>query len=214
MKQYDFQKVFFEPWIGKHYQNEKTKILIVAHNYPCNEPYAVCSNCGNRMEHPNCITVGSIAWINEYIHGSGLSWNRRTFDNFLRSYLNRRNFEKSDVDNFWDSVAFYNYVQKANSTRIGVMRNEDYINSLDAFKEVLELLMPTHIITWGNVYHRIPIRRIEKTMQIDGKVYNYCEIKDMLSFGFPIMLKIHHPSMFYSWYRWGMVISEFLKIHL
>ena len=216
LRKYDFNKVFFEPWIGKHYEIEKTKILILAHNYPCNESCAVCSNCGNRIEHPSCIGIGSIAWINEYLQGSGLARNRRTFDNFLRSYLNNYNFEKEDIIHFWNSVAFYNYVQKANSThtRIGGMKSEDYIYSLDAFKEVLEKLKPTHIITWGNVYHRIPIQRIEHTIENNGKAYNYCEITDVTSVKTPIMLKIHHPSMFYSWSKWGKVISEFLKIQI
>lgn len=216
IKDSNFRNVFFEPWVGHFYVNSSPRLLILAHNYPCNEPYAVCANCGNRAEHPHCTQIGSKAWIYEYLNGKGLSWHRRTFDNFLRSYLNKYHFSDEDVKKFWESVAFYNYVQKANSThtRIGGMKSEDYIYSLDAFKEVLEILKPTYIITWGNVYHRIPIQRIEHTIENNGKAYYYCEITDVTSVKTPIMLKIHHPSMFYSWSKWGKVISEFLKIQI
>ena len=202
-----YKSVFFEPWKGDNYEKEKNKILIIGHNYPCNESCAVCPDCGNRTIHEKCIKVGSQAWLKEYLDGEGDVQQRRTFTNFERSYYNKHDISKEESCTFWHKVAFYNYVQKASKSRIGYMNKSDYDMSLNAFYEVLNQLKPNHIIVWGKVYGFIPIEKTYQKFEIDKIEYIYSTIDKNVK-----MLKIHHPSMFYSWQKWGHVIECFLAM--
>ena len=209
----EYKNVFFEPYVGKFYEKgfNNKHIMVLAHNYPCNEERAVCPDCGDRTQHPECLEQG--ANISEYLKGEWLGKHKRTFNNFERAIYKKFDITEEDRQLFWNSVVYYNYIQKSgDAKRIGDMDLQLYLDAVKPFEEVLHLLnpKPTHIIVWGKCYEKIPIDRCENSLIVNGKDYNCCEFTIETSAVIK-MLRLHHPSMFFSWKNWGEVIEEFLK---
>lgn len=133
-----------------------------------------------------------------------------------------RKFEKSLVGHdtsldesreIWNSVAFYNYVQKSLDGSRKSPEWVDFCNSKDAFFEVLENLRPDLIIVWGvtRMWNNMPSAGWDEgeAMVIDGY-----EIKNgWYTLGNRHRVRaiwVYHPSAGYSWDWWNKVIKEVL----
>lgn len=208
------RNVFFKPWIGKDYESGGIfgkKILVLGESHLCGG----CENCGKIDIAEECSDFTSSNCIELLIAGHTDGWTR-TFRKFERSLVNH----KTTIDEsreIWNSVAFYNYIQKAmdNSRKSPVLA--DFRNSEDAFFEVIDELRPGLIIVWGvtRMYDLLPggerWREGDELIIDDYKVKNgYYRLSDGQD---ARVLWVYHPAAGYSWDWWYNIIQKELKTY-
>ncbi|GHT54243.1 hypothetical protein AGMMS49982_18600 [Bacteroidia bacterium] len=195
------KNVLFTPWVGENYATKGyngKKILVLGESHYCDDG---CKTCGSEK----CtITCSVMERFLEYKQG------KHTFNpkedrwmNTLTRFTNGVTGNQSDVADFWNSVVFYNFVQKAMKSRKDKPTKEDFKNSHPAFFEVLEKYQPDIIIVWGNkLWHGMPgagIGRHGDTPILDengGKFYYYkVGNKEIPAY------KVNHPA-------WGGAFSK------
>lgn len=145
--------VKFRPWVGENYQEGifGKKILILGESHYCKE---------DKNRNPACIALGHCSYdcMNEACFSQTqdeleLISTNYTGERYQQSFMTTaksamgRDLTNAEVSSFWKNVAFYNYMQHSQSgpTR-PIEFNHDYS---EAFREVLESLMPDYIIVWG-----------------------------------------------------------------
>lgn len=190
----------FYPWVGENFQEGLAgkKILILGESHYCKEQLAeggVCYPCCQRdkmTEKLGCFSQTEDV-IDSYIDTySGESY-LQTFLCFERAVCGRE-ISKEERAKFWNHVAFYNYIQYSQGgPRLPLQEAED---SSNAFKAVLETLMPDCIVIWGvdKLWNRLPDWGGNETkISIDNgdsvKVWNYT----INGKNIPAMA-VHHPS--------------------
>lgn len=202
------KKVFFKPWVGKDYESGGIfgkRILVLGEAHLCDG----CDKCGNPEKAEECANFTSDDCVEVLLKGETAPWTG-TFHKFERSLVNHEtNLDESHE--IWNSLAFYNYVQKA----MGESRKSpdwvDFRDSEEAFFEVLAKLQPDLIIAWGvtRMYDMLPGGerwRDGEPLLIDG--YPVKNGYYILSSGKKArVLWVYHPSAGYSWDWWHKVIK-------
>lgn len=202
------KNVFFQPWKGSDYESGGIfgkKILVLGEAHLCDE----CTNCGSPENTEKCADFTSSNCIEILLSGKTDFWTG-TFRKFERSLVNH---ETNLVESrkIWNSLSFYNYVQKAMDTSRKSPEYVDFLDSEDAFFEVIDELLPDLIIVWGvtRMYDLLPggDRWREGTpFKIDG--YTVKNGYYRLSNGNNArVLWVYHPSAAYSWDWWHKVIK-------
>jgi len=173
------KNVIFTPWVGKNYSKEENKILILGESHYSDTDFKEKTD----------FTTDIINIFLQYKLGNEghQSW-MNTFTKFT-NVLNEGTAEIQELENFWNSIMFYNYVQKAvkGGARVSPSKNDFDISYL-ALKEVLNKYKPKTIIIWGNrLWNHLPNDDIKlnnetniyhfKTGNVDAEI-----------------LTIHHPS--------------------
>ena len=206
------KNVFFKPWIGKDYENGGIfgkKILVLGEAHLCGG----CDDCGKVDNAEECADFTSKDCVKLLLDGHTASWTG-TFRKFERSLVNHET-TLEESQRIWNSVAFYNYVQKAMDNSRKAPEWVDFRNSEDAFFEVLDKLMPDLIIVWGvtRMYDLMPggdrWREGDELVIDNYKVHNgYYRLSDEKE---ARVLWVYHPSAGYSWDWWYNVIQKELK---
>ena len=125
---YEWSKqVQFHPWVGSNYENMPRKILLLGDSHHGDEP-------GND--------------ITQYV-----------VQRFYQHQLKQKQFfngiiwtlygNKSDLEDKYNNIAFYNYVQELVSGPRVRPPHDDYIAAQEPFVEVLEKLHPDMVISFG-----------------------------------------------------------------
>lgn len=208
------KNVFFKPWKGRDYNFGGIfgkKVLVVGESHYCRNE--MCPECGNPEKSGDC-SLYTIEVVQAYLHQNEKKgrW-FSTFKKFERSMVGHET-TPDESRAIWNSISFYNYLQKAMSgPRKGALY-ADYENSEPAFWEVMELLQPDVMIAWGVtcMYYNMPggeAWQPETDLVIDGYhirngVYTLKSGKRVKS------IWVYHPSSGYSWDWWYKVIKEVL----
>lgn len=136
------------------------------------------------------------------------------FTNIARAISGEPN-EDLDQDIFWNSVAFYNYVQEAVEEARVRPSMEQGINAQEAFDEIINTLQPDKIIMLGNfVWDMTP-----STGHEGDPVCAAATDKKMLTWYYPTNAgkiipsgKMEHPSSGgFSGDAWHPVVKRFLN---
>lgn len=212
----NMKNVFFDPWVGKNYQTGGVfgkKLLILGESHHCG--CGICENaCGDMQVKSDCdinTTDIILDYLNDYANCGSY---KTTYCKFERALINKyTNAEDSQA--IWDSVAFYNYLQRAMSRAREFPKSDDWGNSNNAFFEVLEYLKPDYIITWGRrLWQNLPMDGCEGAPVICEGLPNERTWEYTLSDGRIVkMMSVYHPSGGFSWDRWHMLINEFITKH-
>lgn len=221
------QHVNFLPWVGKNYAQgigkNKQKILVLGESHYCHDlGMGRCKDCCLQ----NCLKLGYTKedfqnQTNEYIGDLVFSYTGAKYQQtgvcFERAFTGKELAEQERID-FWQSVIFYNFVQKCLPKTDGErtpITQTDLIGSSEAFREVLATYKPDKIIVWGSrlfnilpdwdgEYSKITLEDGAQTdiwtYKIDGK-------------SIPC-LKVHHPSTPTGKDReyWHKFYSQFLQM--
>ena len=202
------KNVFFKPWIGKDFEScgiFGKKILVLGEAHLCGG----CEDCGKVDNAEECADFTSKDCVKLLLDGHSASWTG-AFRKFERS-LTGHETTLDESRKIWDSVAFYNYVQKAMDSSRKAPEWIDFRNSEDAFFEVIDELRPDLIIVWGatRMYDLLPggerWREGDELVIDNYKVNNgYYRLSDGKE---TRVLWVYHPSAGYSWDWWHKVIK-------
>lgn len=201
-------KVFFKPWIGDDYASGGIfgkRILILGEAHLCDG----CHDCGHVENAADCADFTTEDCIKVLLSGTTASWTG-TFRKFERSLVNHdTGIEESR--RIWNSLAFYNYVQKAIDGSRKTPQWVDFRNAEEAFFEVIDKLKPQLIIVWGvtRMYDNLPCGERwcdGEPLEIDGRAIKngYYKLADGVD---ARVLWVYHPSAGYSQERWYNVIK-------
>ena len=201
--------VFFKPWIGSDFEKGGIfgkKILILGESHYCKEN--LCPDCGKVENADECAEFTSKNCIEKYLEGSTENWTP-TFRKFERSLVNHET-DMEESKRIWNSVAIYNYIQRAMDKARKAPEWVDFRNSDKAFFEVLDELQPELMLVWGvtRMYDNLPggdrWAAGEELIIDDYKVKNgYYH----LSNGNKVrVLWVYHPSTGYAWDWWNKII--------
>lgn len=212
------EHVFFDPWVGSCYNSgiDGKKIMIMGHNHVCND----CKDCGNvKDKDEGCASLTKKS-VEDY-----LKWREtdevptprykgwlRTFFNFAKAFFGYEPDFKQEKCELWDKVLFYNYVQRAVAVWNQKPNSDDYINSQVPFMEVINKYEPDIIIVWGSdAFNGTPGGgKFEEPITFEDIIaerYLY-----ILNSGKQCsMIKIHHPSMYFSYFQWHEIIKSMIE---
>lgn len=218
------ENVFFLPYIGNKYENGLTlkengtieagteenkglKVMVLGESHYCGDE---CAECGlaSTCEKEGCrnFTLNVLTYYLNYLEGKEEfePW-MNTFTKFGKALTGK---DERSID-IWESVIFYNYVQRAmNASRISPSY-KDFENSENAFFEVLEKYQPDIIICWGKrLYDNLPGTNGKEgdDLKIKDEYFETWIYRETIK-----VLPIYHPSAGFDWSYWHKVIKELLK---
>lgn len=204
------ENVFFRPWVGKNYEEGigGKKILILGESHIC----GYCEKCGDlSLEDESCRDFTKLNCMDSY-----LSYNRgetppsnwhRTFTKYANVFHNRK-LNSEEMESFWESVLFYNYVQYSTSESRTSPTDEEFSKSETAFFEVLKKFKPGLILVWGvRLWNQMPSNGEWSERVVNNnpseRVYLY-KVDDALIPAYAT----YHPSAGFG-YNWYEYIEDF-----
>ena len=109
---------------------------------------------------------------------------------------------------FWDSVAFYNYVQEPVATSAGVAPTPAMYRQSDiAFSAVISDLAPTHILVVSRrLWESMVQSENANTTELAGQV------RDIRTYQQSLATWIPHPSRFFSVKKWHPIVRAYLGL--
>ena len=141
-------KINFLPWVGEHYSTTGfagKRILALGESHYCDKASDAKPD----------ITGKVIADL--FDPQSEHEAYKNTYTKFAEALLGRDCLSLEDKERFWNSIAFYNYVQVPMTGARVAPSQKDFRDSEAAFFEVLELLRPDIVIVWGSrLYNNLP----------------------------------------------------------
>lgn len=217
--------VIFLPRVGKGYLEGLTghKVLVLGESHYCYDLGAgKCTGCS--LE--NCIMLGwsradyeqqTSEYIKDILYNSPGGSYQQTALSFERAVLGKEELTQVEREKFWNSVIFYNYIQKALPKKKGertVFKSTDLIGADLAFKEVIEAYMPDRIIVWGcRLYGILPAwNGIGSFLKLPSGAKTDIWTYSIKGKSIPAM-KVYHPSYpaGRDWQYWHKFYREFLK---
>ena len=206
--------VFFYPWVGSCYYSgiNGKKIMIMGHVHVCGG----CDNCGDLANRGGCADF-TINTVEKYI-----KWREtgevpsveykgwlKTYLNFAKSFFGYEPDVQEERNILWNKILFYNYVQTSVPEWNVKPKKMDYKNSQRPFIDVINEYEPDVVFVWGrDAYNNAPTGgTCEKPVIFENtKAERY--IYTLNSGKQCTMIKIHHPSMCFSYPKWHEIIKS------
>lgn len=187
------------------------KILVLGEIHICDSEDCDRNKCGKAEKRRECGNFTSNVTIDTLLNGETAKWTG-SFRKFERSLVGHYT-DVEDSKRIWNSVAFYNYIQRAMPAYEGRIAPtpENFAVSEKAFYEVLEELQPDLIIAWGvtRMYDNRPSEGWEAGPDMIVDEYaipnGYYTLRD----GHRVrIIFVYNPSSGYSWDWWHKVIKS------
>ena len=186
------------------------KILVLGEIHICDSEDCNRSKCGKAEKRKECGNFTTNVTIDTLLNGLTANWTG-TFRKFERSLVGH-DTDVEDSKRIWNSVAFYNYIQRAmTKARTDPPTPEDFEVSKEAFYEVLEELQPDLIIAWGvtRMYDNLPSEGREAGPDKFVDEYHVPNGYYTLRNGHRVrIIFVYNPSAGYSWDWWHKVIKS------
>lgn len=207
------RSVFFSPWVGEDYSKNgyrNKRLLILGESHYCRES---CEFCGDSSLLQQCdhFTSDVLEGYLSYKQGKAKfeKW-MATFTRFANVFLGD-GVNNDSVIKFWNSVVFYNYIQKSISGPRVAPTRDDFINSSDAFFEILNMHKPELVIVWGKrLWGNLPkIGTLgDETFTINGEKFFFYKVGTVHIPAFYVC----HPSSRYFSYESSYSFTKALSI--
>lgn len=195
----------FQPFVGKNYASSiwKQRVMALGESHYCANPSDAIS------------TITQDIIMDLYNPNSTFEYYKNTYTKFVNSLsgikFKWKNFE--DIEQIWNSIIFYNYVQFPISSARKAPTKQEFTDSEDAFWEILEKYRPNKIIVWGQrLYKHLPQKgyQLPDIIAPNGKAIK--TFAYTLQDGTEIqLLPIYHPSGPFSSEYWHNIINKFLN---
>lgn len=202
------------PFIGKQYENgvANKKILFVGEShYHENNEQSIAKH--NNPEFTKII-VNELAIQKQY-------WSIKMFSNLHRTIIGNDNF---DSEKLWNSIAFYNFVQRAMVTNKERPTESDLLLGWEVFFEVVEILKPDVCIFIGTGSSNFLKEFVTKNRK--DIIINEFKWLKKISRTYPRKVKlvynkryielhfIQHTSQYFSWLKWHQYLKNELPDEL
>ncbi|MBE6195126.1 MAG: hypothetical protein E7140_05295 [Rikenellaceae bacterium] len=244
MENKEYKYVKFLPWVGEYYKSgdgfQGKKILILGESHYCKEDDNRTHECklywkenGGKCSY-NCMNKDCYSMTERLIKGEYLPFREdrnayildkegkrqkketkhlQTLLCFERNVLNKYTSREESIK-FWHSIAFYNYMQHAQSGTQRPLENSDKENYEAAFNEVLNYLKPNYIIVWGKRLHNNNLLPDSEVSTIKVGKYEIPIRKFAVEYGVVQALIVEHPCCpcGKSRKKWHPILKEFLKL--
>lgn len=188
----------FNPYIGKNYESQDFKILVLGESFHFNEEWDM------HEEKELCAFV-----VNRYIaylKGEENGWPLKY--TLFTNVIHGKKLNKSEILDFWEKCCFYNYVQFI--VKRPRERPEEWMfkESKDAFEFVIKQTKPNVVFVWGKtLWNNFPFKENYERIQFEGG-----EI-DILKLDYDLPIIIHnHPSSFGFGYRFSEEIMNSIEL--
>lgn len=142
-------QIKFKPWEGPNYCKSDFKILVLGESH-----YAEKFNKDAMINPTDEIRNFTNTIVNKFLdfkkgNEKFEKW-MNTFTKFSNVYMYKgKKIDNLECQDWWNNVAFYNFIQVPMSSPRESPSKEDFENSYNAFVEVCEVLKPDFIILWG-----------------------------------------------------------------
>lgn len=195
--------VVFNPWIGINYGTAgvfNKKILVLGE-----------SQYGVKEEDQNpSATIDRVSFV---VSGGKDRWTG-TYRRFERSLVGHYTSDEESKE-IWNSIVFYNYVQKSlTDTNVDPRKDateEEMKQWVNAFFEVLEKYQPDLIIGWGKRLCSMMPGELGDDITVEGqRIHANTRVYELINHKQITAMWVSHPSRFYSWSRWYEVIRQVL----
>lgn len=189
--------IFFRPWMGQRYgRTELGRLLVLGE-----------SHYGEDEPNPN--------WTIECVQNfaSGI-WNHRFWTNIGQVITGQKHWEIDRLE-FWNSIAFYNYVQEVAAPGPRQSPTEEmFARGARPFFEVISVLKPTHIIALGyRLWCHMPAFSSDRSSVRAGNRESDCGLYASLDGDHnSLAIRIQHPSSGFSPNDWHPLVSKFLGL--
>ena len=191
----DFNHIHFLPWKGDRYNENRCRLVILGeshHGQPGD----------NDRQFTRQVTE-------DYVNG----WNHRFWSQLGQAVTGKPHWD-IDRREFWNSVAFYNYVQVIAAAGPGRSPTEQmFSQSEPAFWEMLDTLKPSHLIACGyRLWRHMPALGDENlTIVCNGTSHPFGYYPR--PWGSTAAMVIKHPSWGFSAPYWHPAIRQFLALN-
>ena len=191
-------QVHFLPWVGDSYTKATKKLLVLGESH----------YCANLSDDKTTLTQEVIDdFISPYT-----AWEpyKNTYTKFTRA-LAGYEVPKEEVNDIWEYVIFYNYVQVAITGPRIAPTYQQFSQSEGAFWRIIDTYQPDYIIAWGkrlfrnmpsNYSNAMPL--VVNLEPVRIKVYNRNGINIKV-------MQMTHPSAGYSWRFWHKAIEKLIE---
>lgn len=192
----------FKPWVGENYRGgfAGKRVLVLGESHYFADVKDAREN----------VTAEIIADL--YDPDSPHEPYKNTYTKFVKAMTGKSELTAEDKRSFWNSVAFYNFVQfPISGARIAPSASE-FADSAQPFFQVLEQLKPEIVIVWGSrLYNNLPHggSQGDSVQAPDGQwieIWNYF----LNDGGKVLILPVTHPSAAFTPEYWNKVISLIL----
>ena len=205
----------FDPWQGANYSNGgifKKKILILGESHYCDSPEE-CTKCKKEQDGHCELTVKVIK--DQITEGEK---KHAIFTKLAKLCIGKADgISPQEKIDFWNSVAFYNYVQISVADKARVAPTPQmWSDSEKAFEEVMETLKPDFLLILGSrLWNNLPGKagddwpsgqKISYNSITENTWYYKGTRKDTLS------LAICHPSSSWFSYDYIPIVKEALAL--
>lgn len=195
----------FKPFIGKEYEKQEFKILILGESHYLNDlDFTDYLNGEKKVE----LITNNV--VNEYLNYKKTGRFYARWMNTFTKFTNVLNGKKSSIKEtveFWQASSFYNYVQApTKGPRISPTK-EEFRQSFDALSEVVKQIKPNMIFIWGDrLWNNFPKDNYESLTNGSDEIH-YLKF----SYNLPIMV-VPHPSS--SKFNYGIKnnINDYLNV--
>ena len=202
-RQKNFQtipQIRFYPYVGENFENAKVKTLVLAHNRYCHP--LDWEDVRKNTADPNHFADS----VGEFTYAK--AWYTKSFRNFLKGALGiHHNFDENSaeaplINDYLSKICYTNYINDfviSEEKNNVIILAEQLERSRIINEHLLEILKPTHLISWGKeVFQYLISNPRYKTVEIKnlGKPgFNYAKIQDVATNQTFHLLKVFHPSM-------------------
>ncbi len=221
------QNINFLPWIGKNYQTglgpKGLRVLVLGESHYCfTLGQGKCPGCSLQ----NCIAAGftkedfeqqTIEYIKDILfNNKGLPY-QQTALSFERAIVGKKKLTQAEREDFWNSVIFYNYIQKS-LPKLDGKRTEftanDLVGSDSAFDFILGTYLPDLIIVWGFRLFKIlpPWGSVRSELELSSGEKTDIRMYYVCGKSIPA-IKVAHPSCpkGRQWEYWHQFYDVFLE---
>tara|TARA_R110001606_G_C15355651_1_gene647994 strand:+ start:1228 stop:1926 length:699 start_codon:yes stop_codon:yes gene_type:complete len=208
------QNLKWYPFIGKEYENGVSgkKVLLVGEShYHENNEQSIAKH--NKPEFTK-IVVNELAIQRMY-------WSTKMFSNLHRTLIGNDTF---DSEKLWNSLSFYNFVQRAMITNKGRPTETDLFSGWEVFFKMAEILKPDICIFIGTGSSNYLKEYVNKN-RTDINITEFKWLKK-ISRTYPRKAKlelnkrdielhfIQHTSQYFSWSKWHEHLKKELPTEL
>lgn len=201
------------PFVGKDYQNQEDKILIVGESHYVPEG-----------QHSDREIYEDEGWTRAFIRKDGPMLDENFPDGskspIIRNIELTLNIDPQDLNQkrkLWSSVVYYNFIQKLLDSRKNRPGKTDFELAWVPFFEMLEILKPKKILFCGlsatrypNSFYKAAKARgyTDTWINATDKKVGRSKVREAFLFRPDYQAKIlfiRHPSSYYSWKKWREV---------